>query len=163
MTGLRLVGLVAAALVLQAALVQFWHDAARWVDLLLVPLVVAASVASPRTALLVGCVSGLLVDAWFGLGAFGLNGFKRTLIAVGLSGLSTRVDLGHAGGRFAAGVLAVLADGLLDLALRPLLDLHGPGGGILPFAARAATVALLASMSGTIIERAGPRPGRRRP
>ena len=49
------------------------------------------------------CLAGLLHDAWFEIGAFGVYGFKWTLIGWALAGLSKRLDLNHQGGRFVSG------------------------------------------------------------
>lgn len=162
MIGWRAFALLVVALMLQTLLGQLWPEVGRWLDLLLVPVAVAGAGASARGAMLVGCASGLLADAWFSLGSFGLNGFKRTLIGAGLAGLSTRVDLDHPGGRLAAGVLAVVADGALDLLLRALLDLGAAPGGVVPWLVRALTTGLLATISGTIVGRVGPTRDRRR-
>jgi rod shape-determining protein MreD len=115
---------LALALALQSALGLLWPDAHRYVDIMLVPVVWWGIVGSQRTGMLVGCAAGLLQDAWFQLGVFGLNGFKKTLLGWILGGLGSRFDLNRQAGRLAFGTLASLADSLLDMGLRRLLDLQ---------------------------------------
>lgn len=121
---LRAVLALVIALALQLALGRLWPEAHRWIDLMLVPVVWYGAAGSQRSGMLVGCAAGLLQDAWLDSGSFGLNGFKKTLIGWVLGGFGSRFDLNRSGSRFLAGTLAMLADGLLDLGLRSMLDLR---------------------------------------
>ena len=106
---------LAVAVSLQAGLGRLWPDAHRYAELLLVPVVAFGIVGSQRSAMLVGCCAGLLQDAWFDIGVFGLNGFKRTLLGWALGGLGSRFDLNRRTGWLAAAIctgLLVLGAGL---------------------------------------------------
>jgi rod shape-determining protein MreD len=92
---LGLVGALGLALAGQAGLGALWPEAARYVDLLLVPTVWYALAGSQRAGLLVGCAAGLLQDAWFQSDVFGLNGFNKTAIGWALGGLGERFDAGR--------------------------------------------------------------------
>ena len=122
MSFLRVLLALAIALAVQAGLGLLWPESYRFVDVMIVPVVWFGINGSQRTAMLVGCAAGLLQDAWFHLGVFGLNGFKKTLLGWTLGGLGSRFDVNRQGGRMLFGVLASLADSLLDFGLRQLLD-----------------------------------------
>ena len=97
-------------------------EAAGYVDIMLVPVVWYAIAVSQRSGMLVGCAAGLLEDAWFQPGAFGASGFKKTIVGWALGGLGSRFDLNQKPGRFLFGAAGSLADSLIDLGLRQLLD-----------------------------------------
>ena len=97
-------------------------EAHTYVDLMLVPVVWYGIARSQRSTMLVGCVAGLLQDAWFQIGVFGLNGFKKTLLGWALSGVGVRFNMNSGPGRVAAGAVLALADSVLDMVLRTLLD-----------------------------------------
>jgi hypothetical protein len=107
--------------------------------------------------MLVGCVAGLLHDTWFQVGAFGLSGFKRTLLGWALGATASRLDLNQAAGRIFAGAAAAVADGLLDFMLKSLLDqtpeLRDPSELLV----RAASTGLLAALAGRILDHVGLR------
>jgi hypothetical protein len=156
-----LLGLV-AALGVQVAVAQVWPDTTRFTSLLLVLVALYGVSESQRSAMLVGCLAGLLHDAWLQAGAFGATGFKWTLLGWLLGSIATRLDLDHPAGRFGAGIGIVLGDGLLNVALVRLLDqpLQSRGLGILVLLAL--LTGLLAAMIGSMVERkkeAGPRGG----
>jgi rod shape-determining protein MreD len=132
---------------LQAALGRFWPAAPRYVDLLSLPVVWYAVAAGQRAGMLVGCAAGLLQDAWFQVGAFGLTGFKKTLLGWALGGFAARFEVGRDGSRFLAGALFALADAALDLAIRPLLDLRSTTPAFGDVLVRAAATGLLAVWS----------------
>jgi rod shape-determining protein MreD len=123
---LRLVIALAIALLLQSALGLLWPSCHRYVDLMLVPVVWFGIAGSQRTAMFAGCAAGLLQDSWFQLAVFGLNGFKKTAIGWFLGGLGSRFDLNRQGLRMACGALASIADSLMDIGLRRLLDQKQP-------------------------------------
>ena len=154
---MRLVRVILAltlALALQSALGLLWPEAYRFVDIMLVPVVWYGIVGSQRTGMLVGCAAGLMQDAWFQLGVFGLNGFKKTLLGWILGGLGARFDLNRQAGHLAFGILASLADSLLDLGLRRLLDLHQAPPRPVEVLIRAAVTGLLVFGAFLLIERA---------
>jgi rod shape-determining protein MreD len=118
---------IALALGGQVALAALWPEAPRYVDLLFLPTAWYALGASQRSGMLVGCLSGLLQDAWFQTDVFGLNGFNKTVLGWALGGLSARFDVRRQPARFAFGALAALVDGLLSFGLRRMLDQTEPG------------------------------------
>jgi hypothetical protein len=117
---------VVVALVLclaaQAVVGRLLPQVASYVDVMLVPVVWYAISGSQRSGMLVGCAAGLLEDAWFETGAFGISGFKKTIVGWALGGLGSRFDLDRQPGRFVFGATGSLGDSLLDLGLRRLLD-----------------------------------------
>lgn len=150
---LRALLLLSLALVFQAALGRVWPTGHLYVNALLVPVVLYGAAGQQRSAMLVGCAAGLLTDAWFGLATLGLNGFKQTLLGWSLGGSATRLDLNHQGGRMGCGILLSLADDLLDLALRWILELQPQVRHPLPLVTRALVTGLLAAAMGAILDR----------
>ncbi len=110
------------ALAIQTGLGRLWPEATLYVDIMMVPVVCYAIAGSQRSGMLVGCAAGLMQDAWFQTGAFGVSGFKKTIIGWALGGLGSRFDLNQQPIRFVFGGLASLSDSLLDLGFRRLLD-----------------------------------------
>jgi len=113
---------LALCLAAQAVLGRLMPHASTYFDVMLVPVVWYAVSGSQRSGMLVGCAAGLLEDAWFETGAFGISGFKKTIVGWALGGLGSRFDLNRQPGRFVFGVTGSLGDSLLDLGLRRLLD-----------------------------------------
>lgn len=159
---LRAVLALAGALALQVALGRMWPESHRWVDLLLVPVVWYGAAGSQRSGMLVGCAGGLLQDAWFDSGSFGLNGFKKTLIGWVIGAFGSRFDLNRKGVRFLTGALAVLADILLDLGLRSMLDLREGATSGWGLAARAAVGGVIIAGAFGITDRVRQRRQQRR-
>ena len=153
---------LALAVSLQVGLGRLWPEAHRYFDLLLVPVVWYGIAGSQRSAMLMGCVAGLLHDAWFDIGVFGLNGFKRTLLGWILGGLGTRFDLNRQSGWLAAGALFSLADALLDLGLRRLLDLDQAAPHVMEVLIRAIVSGLLVGAAFGLQSRARARREQRR-
>lgn len=110
------------SLVLQAAIGGWFPQAQGYLDVMLAPVAWYAIVGSQRSAMLVGCAAGLLHDAWFQAGVFGVHGFSKTLLGWTLGGLGTRFDLNHVWGRLLGGAFFFLADRLLEVGLLLLLD-----------------------------------------
>ncbi len=119
---LTVIAVLAVCLAIQTGLGRVWPDAPRYVDVMMVPVVWYAIAGSQRSGMLVGCAAGLVQDAWFQAGAFGISGFKMTLIGWVLGGLGSRFDLNSTPSRFVFGAVATLSDSLLDIGLRQLLD-----------------------------------------
>ena len=159
---LRAIMGLALAVSLQVGLGSLWPDAHRYADLLLVPVVVYGIVGSQRSAMLVGCCAGLLQDAWFDIGVFGLNGFKRTLLGWTLGGLGSRFDLNRRAGWLAAGVLLSLVDSMMDLGLRRMLDLEQATPRVTEIVIRAVVTGLLVSVAFGLQARARQRKEQRR-
>lgn len=122
MTLIRCALALLLGLFLEAGLGQWAPAARRYVDVMLVPVAWYGIARSQRSAMGVGCVAGLLQDAWFQAGVFGINGFKKTLLGWALGGLGTTFDLNQGVGRLASGALLAVADRLLEVGLRRLLD-----------------------------------------
>jgi rod shape-determining protein MreD len=144
---------LAFALGMQVAVGKIWTDAYRYLDLMLLPVIWYAIFKSPRSALLIGCASGLMQDAWFQAGVFGLSGFKRTLLGWALGSLGSRVDLNSKGARVASGILVSVADSSLDQALRRLLDLETHSPGVVEILIRAIVTGVLVSWSFSLTQR----------
>jgi len=162
MNTLRALLALLAALGLQVALARIWPDTGRFASLLLVVVVTYGVSGSQRSAMFVGCLAGLLHDVWLQAGAFGISGFKWTLLGWALGSLNTRLDLGHPPGRFGAGVALVLADGVLNMVLARLLDQTSQPRGLGILLLQALLTGLLASFIGSIVDRrkeTGPRMG----
>jgi len=159
---LRAIVGLALAVSLQVGLGSLWPEAHRYVDMLLVPVVAYGILGSQRSAMLVGCAAGLLQDAWFDIGVFGLNGFKRTLLGWILGGLGSRFDLNRGSGWLAAGVLLSLADALMDLGLRQLLDLEQAAPRLAEILIRAAVSGVLSAFVFSLQARARLRREQRR-
>jgi cell shape-determining protein MreD len=158
---LRLLLALLLALLLQAALGRLWPGALRYADLMIVPVVWCGIAGSQRSAMFVGCAAGLLQDGWFQLGAFGLNGFKKTALGWVLGGLGSRFDLNRQGVRMACGVAASIADSLLDMVLRRLLDQLQPPPSLTEILIKAVIVGLMVAGLFWIMGIADRRRGRR--
>lgn len=153
MTLLRAVLALGLALGLQATLGRIWPGAHRYLDAMVVPVALYATDGSQRSAIVIGCLAGLLHDTWFHVGTFGITGFKLTLLGWALGGISARVDLGHPGGRMLAGAGLSLAQNLLDLPLRPLLGQQPLAWGAGDLLIQALLTGLLATLGGSIVDR----------
>ncbi len=162
MSVLRAAAVLLCCLTLQAALGRLVPAAHVWVDLMLVPVVWYAISRSQRAGMLMGCAAGLLEDAWFGLGAFGLGGFRKTLLGWVLGGIAGRVDLNHGPGRFLAGVLCTLADGLLERGFLVVLPLRATAEPLWVLAVRSLLTALVITMAFGVTDRIGGRASRER-
>ena len=155
---LRATLVLSTVLALQAVLGRINPESHRYVDLMLLPVVWYGIARSQRSTMLVGCVAGLLQDAWFQIGVFGLNGFKKTLLGWALGGVGSRFNMSSGPGRLAAGAMLALADSALDMVLRTLLDQEAAVPGALQVLIRAVVTGLLVAGTFVIVERVrGPR------
>jgi rod shape-determining protein MreD len=150
---IRGAALLVALLALQSGLNRIWPAAPRFVDLLLLPPVWYAIARSQRSAMIVGCAGGLLADGWFRADAFGLNGFKKTLIGWLVGALGTRFELNGAPARLLAGIAAALIDSALEVVLRRLLDLHSSEADVGGALVRAAVTGILVIWGFALSER----------
>jgi len=150
---LRFIVALAAALALQAGLSQVWPDAHRYIQFMLVPVVWYGVAGSQRSGMLAGCASGLLHDTWFQIGAFGLSGFKWTLLGWALGVVSARFDLNRQGGRMISGMITSLVDSLLDPGLRRLLDQRQVFPGPSEMLIKAVSTGLLVAAAFSVAER----------
>jgi len=114
--------LIAVCVALQAGLARVVPASVEYVDFLMLPVVRYAVRNSQRAGMTVGCVSGLVQDAWFRAGVFGMSGFSKTFLGWVLGGIATRFDLNNTSSLFLGGALMSVADNLLELGLRRLLD-----------------------------------------
>jgi cell shape-determining protein MreD len=154
---LRFIVALATALALQAGLSQVWPDAHRYIQFMLVPVVWYGVTGSQRSGMLAGCASGLLHDAWFQIGAFGLTGFKWTLLGWALGGVSARFDLNRQGGRMISGIITSLVDSLMDPGLRRLLDQRQEFPGPTEILIKAVGTGLLVAAAFSMAERVSRR------
>jgi hypothetical protein len=146
------VGLL-VALGVQVALGRVWPEVHRYVDLLLIPVVLFGASGTQRSAMFIGCISGLLHDTWFQVGTFGVTGFRWTLLGWALGSVASRLDLGHGGGRFLVGAGLALADNLVDPLLLRLLDLPPRSHGVGPLIVQVLLTGLLAAAVGSMVDR----------
>lgn len=162
MSALRALLVLGVALVLQAGLGRLFPGSHRYVDVLLVPVALYGVSSSQRGAMFMGCAAGLLSDTWFHAGPFGLNGFKRTLLAWMIGAVSGRLDLNQPGGRLAVGGAVALGDDLLDFGLRTLFDADPRLPGLVGLLVKALSTALLVAATGSILDtrQRVPRSGR---
>jgi len=68
--------------------------------------------------------AGLLEDAWFHAGIYGLHGFSKTLAGWALGGLGARFDLNHVWGRSLVGAALFLMDRLVEAGLLLFAGFH---------------------------------------
>jgi rod shape-determining protein MreD len=144
---------LAAALGIEALIGRVFPAALGYVDLMLVVVAYFAIRRSQRSAMVVGCAGGLLHDAWFQAGVFGMSGFKKTLLAWVVGGLASRLDLNHAPGRVTVGVLLSVADQFLELGLYRLMDLATSPPDPVRILVRAVVTGLLVVSAFAIIDR----------
>lgn len=156
-----------AALIVQATLGRWFPAAQAYGDVLTLPIAWYAVARSQRSAMFVGCAAGLLEDAWFHTGTFGLHGFSKTLAGWALGGLGARFDLNHAWGRMVMGAALFLVDRLVEAGLLLLLNLSIAPLAPLSLALGAGGNGLLVAVVFAIVQKvrgqeAVRRPGRRR-
>ena len=135
---------VGGSLLFQAAVGQWVPGAERAVDALLWPVAYYALARSQRSAMIVGCAAGLVQDAWFEAGSFGVHGFAKTLLGWAIGGLGSRFDLNHLLGQFFAGAVLYFGDRLVEMGLMLLLDLE-----VSPF--RPAALVAAAAVNGLLV------------
>lgn len=111
---------IAIALIVDLGLGRFAPGATRFIDPMLLPLAAYALRRSQRSAMVVGCVSGLLQDYWTEPQLFGLNGLVKSVLGWALGAFGARFDLNRIGGRFAAGASVHLVGTVLDAGVRRL-------------------------------------------
>ena len=122
-------------------------------DLMLLPVAWYGIHRSQRSAMIVGCVGGLLQDAWFQVGAFGMNGFRKTLLGWVIGGIGSRLDLNHVPGRWVTGAALSVGDRLLEIGLYRLLDLDTAPVGVIEVLVRAVAVGLLVVFTFPLMDR----------
>lgn len=164
MITLRAVLALAACLAVEIVMGLWAPGLRRYVDVMMLPPIGFALAVSQRSAMAVGCASGLLQDAWLQAELFGSSGFVKTLLGWALGELSARFELNGTAGRAAAGALFPVADRFAELGVRKLFDQGTvlPGAGEL--AVRAVAGSLLTLAVFAILDRVkgfGPRKGRR--
>ncbi len=153
MSVLRAALALAVVLGLQALIGRVAPSVNMFGDIMLVPVAWYGIRRSQRSAMIVGCVGGLLQDAWFQVGVFGLNGFKKTLLGWALGGIGTRLDLNNFPGRWTTGAVLSVADQLLELGLYRLLDLRTVPLSLWQVSLRAAVVGSLVVLTFSVTDR----------
>jgi rod shape-determining protein MreD len=146
---------IVLALGCEAGLGRFAPEVHPYVDLLVLPLIWYALTGSQRSAMLVGCITGLLQDVWFTGGVLGLAGFSKTLVGWALGGLGSRFDLNVPLGRLVAGALVTVADRFLQMGLLRLLDMEPGALDPVEIGVRALVGGLLAVSVFAILDRVG--------
>jgi rod shape-determining protein MreD len=119
MSQLKVSAIIALAIILQASLTRVWSPLS-YIDLPLVVVVYFALQRDALQALIIGAVSGLLVDALSG-GLLGTGGFSKTLTAYLIASLSTRVMLDTPLVRIPVLAGAALLDSVVYVFLNRLL------------------------------------------
>ncbi len=112
---------LAGSLMLQAALGEWAPQAGRYANVMLWPVAWYSLARSQRSAMIVGCAAGLLEDAWFQAGTFGIHGFSRTLLGWILGGFGARFDLNHFWGQLLGGAFLFSGERLVEMGLLLLL------------------------------------------
>jgi rod shape-determining protein MreD len=131
-----------------------WAPSARaYVDVMMVPIAWYGIARSQRTAMFAGCAAGLLQDAWFETGVFGLNGFVKTLLGWALGGLGGTFDLNQGAGRFVSGAVLAVAGRLLEAGLLKLMDRAAGPLDPVEILVRAAVGGLLVALVFAILNR----------
>lgn len=156
MTFVRALVLVVACLAVQAGLARLWPASTGWVDVLALPVLWFSIARSQRSGMLVGCVSGLAYDAWFGAGVFGMTGFMKTFLGWAVGAIGSRIDLSPGPSRFATTVVFVWLQGPLEIGLRRLLDQHTSTPSVLEWTVRALLTGLLVALAFPILGRVAP-------
>lgn len=153
MTVLRALLALAAALFLEAGLGRWAAGVRPFVDAMMVVVAWYGIARSRRAAMIVGCIAGLLQDSWFLAGAFGINGFRKTLLGWTLGGLGSTFDLNHFGGRLVVGAALPIADGFLEFGLMRLFQLSLAPLDPVVLSVRAAIGGLLTALIFAILDR----------
>jgi cell shape-determining protein MreD len=134
---------IGLALVFELGLGRFVPSVTTYLAISTLPLAAYALRTSQRSAMIVGCVSGLLEDYWLEPRLFGLNGLVKTVLGWALGGVGAQFDLNNTWGRFAAGASVHLVDLALQTAVRRLF-----GEAVAPVSA--VTLALRALAGGAL-------------
>ncbi len=152
---------VGGSLLVQAAVGAWAPGAQRTVDAMLWPVAYYALARSQRSAMLVGCAAGLVQDAWFEAGSFGVHGFVKTLLGWALGGVGSRFDLNRFLGQFFGGALLFAGDRLVETGLMLLLDLEVSPMRPAPLVAAAAINGVLVTGVFAVVQRTAGRNSRR--
>jgi rod shape-determining protein MreD len=152
-TLLRAVLALALGLSVEIALGRWAPSARAYVDVMMVPVAWYGIARSQRGAMLVGCAAGLLQDAWFEAGVFGINGFVKTLLGWALGGVGGRFDLNQAAGRIASGAVLSVAGRVLQAGVLKLLDRSAGPLEPVNLLVRAASGGLLVTLVFAILNR----------
>lgn len=133
------------------------------VDLLMLPMAWYALRGAQRSSMLAGCAGGLLQDAWFEPGLFGVSGFSKTLAGWALGGLGSRFDLNATWARATAGFVLPAVERLVTSGLRRLFDQATASTSVGEVLLHSALGGLLIPAVFAILDRVGPGRGTRAP
>lgn len=125
---LRMLGAIAAALVLQATLARFLVRGAVGVDLVLVTVVFLALRAGPTPGILAGTAAGLAQDA-LTTGIVGIGGLAKSIVGYLAGTLGRAFIITQPMPRFLVFVSATIVDQAVVQAFHVVLD---PGPHVLP-------------------------------
>jgi rod shape-determining protein MreD len=145
MQQLKIVGVVALAVILQSSLRQIWPPLVH-IDLPLVVVVYFALQRDVLQALIVGAAAGLAVDA-LSSGLLGASGFSLTLTAYLIAALATRVMLDNPLMRIPVLAGAALIEAAVYVILHRMLDQSSQQ----PFVETAALKVIWTTTVGTIL------------
>lgn len=152
---------LAVALGAEIALGAWLPSAHRYIDVMMLPVIGYALRKSQRAAMVLGCLGGLMEDAWFQSGLFGSSGFAKTLLGWALGGAGTRFELDVAWGRAASGALLPLAERLVVLGLGWLFAVPSGSTDAVQLGVRAVAGSLLTVAVFAMLDRVTERDGRR--
>ena len=158
---------LAIALGVEVAIKRLVPEVDRYVDVMTLPIAWYALARSQRSAMLVGCAGGLVQDAWFQAGLFGIQGFCKTLMGWFLGGLGARFELNVFWARALSGALLPVVGPLLELGVRRLFDQEVLVPRAIDLVLRAAAGGLLVPVMFAIVEKVvgrdrSPRTARKR-
>lgn len=146
---------IGLSLAFELVLGRFAPGTTRYVALMTLPLVAYALRTSQRSAMVVGCASGLLEDYWVEPRLFGLNGLVKTVLGWAMGGIGARFDLNNFWGRFVSGASVHLVDEGLQTALRRLFGAAVAPVGLATLGIRAVAGGLLTAAVLAIVSKLG--------
>lgn len=163
MTYLRAFLAIGLGLAIEVGLGRWTPVVRGYLDVMLLPVAWYGIARSARSGMLVGCAGGLLQDAWFETGLFGLNGFVKTLLGYLLGRLGGTFDVNQGAGRFVVGAVLALAGRGAEAGMLKLLAAKAEPPDALELAVRALVTGLLVLAVFAILDRVrGPEAVRRK-
>ncbi len=112
----RLIAAFAVALMADIVINRIFHFAHPFFDPFLILTVAYATASKPLGSIFIGAAAGIVQDTWGG-SIFGLNGFKKTLIAYLIAVLASIFDLTGVPARLIVLCAATILDSLVEAGL----------------------------------------------
>lgn len=152
---LRVIVVIAAAIIVQTTLAVLLGPRAAGLDLVLVAVVYLALVSGPRAGLLAGAIAGLIQDA-MGSGIIGIGGLGKTVVGFLAGYLGAQFIVARPMPRFVVFFAATLVDAVVVMSLLWVLSMRQSGAALLDTFERAIGHALVGVVLFQLIE-TGPR------